>query len=148
MGGFFAFYYYQNKTSSSQESYQLWLGNILAPMGYANGVPVTPELTPNHGQLVQIEILVATQSSISSNGFLADFINPVNWTGNFSYNSRYTIGQIIIIYRIYQDGYAERTNSTILLTQQILFGEHPPGPGEPGPVPRAFFIPPQQWVPA
>jgi hypothetical protein len=144
VGGLLAFSNYQKtKSSSQQTSYPLNLGNILAPSAFLNGVPVGPELTPNHGQLVQIEIYVMLQHGFMSP---ADFINPVGWEGQFT-NSTHTIGQTIIIYRIYQDGYAETTNGTILLTQQILGITHARGLGESGPIPQAFFIPAQQWVP-
>jgi len=77
---------------------------------------------------------------------LADFIDPVGWIGQFT-NSTYTVGQTIIIYRIYQDGYVEKTKNAVLLTQQMLWITHARGFGESGPIPQAFFIPAQQWVP-
>jgi hypothetical protein len=141
VGGLLAFYVYQKTRSASQASYQLNLDQI-AGIAYLNGVPIG--LTPNHGQLVHIEIFVASQSADGSNMFLADFIDTVGWMGS-STNSTYTVGQTIVMYRIYQDGYAEKTNGGILLTQQMLMT------GlrglDSGPLPKWFEIPVQQWVP-
>lgn len=142
-GGLLAFCNYQKTKSTSQTSYQLALGQIAGTTSL-DGVPIG--LTPNHGQVVQIEISVIPQHTGGSNAVLGEFINTVDWIGDCT-NSTYTTGETIIIYRMYQDGYAERTSGSILLTQEMLVSG-PRGLLESGPMPKIFAIPTQQWVPA
>lgn len=139
VGGLFAFYNYPR--ASPRASYQLLIDNVVG-YTYANGVS-TSVLTPGHGQLAQIQIFMVSQHAGNSTMFLS---YAVNFTGNEVTSSRYTVGQAIIIHRIYQDGYAETTNSSILLTQQMLRAAGPP-PLLGGHAPQAFEIPVQQWVP-
>ena len=133
VSGLFVFYNYPR--ASPRASYQLLLDNIV---GYTY-----PLLTPSHGQLAQIQIFTVSQHAGNSTMVLS---YAVNFTGNDLASSAYTVGQAIIIHRIYQDGYAEATNSSILLTQQMLrIVGAPPFWG--GSAPRIFEIPVQQWVP-
>jgi hypothetical protein len=141
VSGLFAFCNYPR--ASPRSSYQLLIDNIVG-YTYANGVSMSV-LTPGHGQLAKIQIFVVSQHAGNSTMVLS---YAVNFTGNEVTSSTYTVGQTIIIHRIYQDGYAETTNGSIPLTQRMLVAAGIPSLPSTGPPQlNAFFIPVQQWVP-
>lgn len=138
VGGLFAFYSFPR--ASARASYPLNLSGI-SGQAILDGVPMG--ITPNHGQVVQIQIFVTSQHAGGSTMVLSETMDA-RAARSVTY-SRYTIGQTILLHRTYQDGYSEITNSSILLTQQMI--EHGiRGFLETGPLPQFFEITVQQWV--
>jgi len=146
IGGLFAFYSFYR-----QKSYPL---NLSLNVGNGNGF--LDGITSGHGPIAQLQVFVTSQHASGSSMSLSEAINAATWNGTIRgngtiTNSRYTVGQAIIVYRVYQDGYTETTNGSILLTQQMLASEIAmPVPvlrGESVTIRLVFLIPVQQWVP-